>query len=393
MQNIKTSLLRKLKKIIGLTSNCVFVLALCACGGSSSDSANTHLSTEFMLGVDISSIPELRDFGNIQFADTNGSVKPILDILKAHGVNFIRLRTFVNPSAKYGYASSDNAPDENSCSGRAQPYNNKARLIAFAKEIKNAGFGLLVNIQYSDTWADPNSQIIPEAWRGIGSLPRMALQVHSYTQDLVSSLKRAGATPDMVQVGNEITPGMLMHVPTNTSNCWGDNAVLNQPFNGSAENWDNFATLLKAGIQGVKEVDNNIAVMLHIENTGSLSGMQWWVDNALKRGVRFDVLGLSAYEAFQGPSNQWPSSMRAMADKYPHLQFAFAEYNQPITMVNELMMQLPNGQGRGTFFWEPTRSGFWGDAIFNWDNTTATADQERFLEFNNFAIKYGLKDK
>lgn len=63
----------------------------------------------------------------------------------------------------------------------------------------------------------------------------------------------------------------------------------------------------------MKDVDANIDIMLHIENTGSLSGLQWWVDNALQRNVSFDILGLSAYEPVQGPSSNWASTMKSMA--------------------------------------------------------------------------------
>lgn len=338
-------------------------------------------------------MPELIGYDGIRFLDTEGTEKPILDIFKANGVNFVRMRTFVNPYAPYGYASADNAPGDDSCFRKQQAYNDKAHLVKYAKEIKEAGLGLLVNIQYSDTWADPNSQIIPEAWRDIDNLPDMAEQVRRYTRDVITDLEDAGAAPDMVQVGNEITAGMLVHIPTDTSNCWGDNVQLNTAVNGSAENWDNFSTLLKAGIQGVGDVNKDIPIMLHIENTASLSGMQWWVDNASQREVNFDVLGLSAYENFHGPIQQWNVNMQAMAQRYPNLQFAFVEYNQQITLINEIMMQLPNGQGLGSFFWEPTRSGAWGEAIFNWEGSTATADQGKFSELNDFAVKYGLKNE
>lgn len=337
-----------------------------------------------MLGMDISSIPELNDF-NTWFVDTDGvGGKSMLEILKNHGVNAIRLRTFVNPGAKYGYAAKDDT-----CPGRAQPYNDKAHLLAFAKEVKAAGFALLLDLHYSDSWTDPGSQVIPESWRHITSLNEMANQVRAYTTDIVRSLEQIGARPEIVQVGNEITAGMLVHVPTSNSNCWGDNVILNPTVNGSTENWDNLATLLKAGIEGVRNVNSDIKIMLHIENTKSVSGMKWWVDNARQRGVKFDVLGLSAYEPFQGPSSAWNSALQDMAASYPDLKFVFAEYNQNITLINEIMRNLPNNRGLGTFFWEPTQSGDWGTGIFDWSGNTATANSNKFSELDRLATKYG----
>ncbi len=308
----------------------------------------------------------------------------MLDILRNHGINFIRLRTFVDPWAPFGYASSDG------CDGRAEPYNDKEHLVAFAQEIKAAGFGLLVDFQYSDSWTDADSQVIPASWRHINSVSAMANQVRSYTTDVLSALKQANALPEMVQVGNEITGGILSHLPTPQNSCWGDD-LTTSPIAGDYNNWDNLATYLKAGVEGVKAVSSDIQIMMHIENTQSVEGMQWWVDNAQSRGVQFDILGLSAYETFQGPSSVWPNIMQTMASLYPNLKFVFAEYNQEITLVNEIMKQLPNNRGLGTFFWEPTRGGDWGEAIFTWNGNTATADPSRFSKLDDFAGKYGLK--
>lgn len=155
----------------------------------------------FIIGMDISSIPELIDF-NVTFIDTDGNAKDIFTLLKNHGVNYILLRTFVNPLATAGYASADAV-----CPGKSEAYNDQAHLIAFAKEVKRAGLGLLVDLQYSDTWTDPAKQIIPEAWRGITSLSAMATQVRTYTREIITALDIAGARPDMVQIGNEATAG------------------------------------------------------------------------------------------------------------------------------------------------------------------------------------------
>src|SRR4029079_19197443 len=134
-----------------------------------------------------------------------------LSLLKNHGFNFVRLRTFVEPSAPYGYASG------NGCQAKAEAYDDRDHTAAFAREVKAAGMGFLLDFHYSDTWADPGKQVIPEAWRGLATLDALAEQVRAYTADVVGAMVAAGARPDMVQVGNEITPGMLIHVPTETT--------------------------------------------------------------------------------------------------------------------------------------------------------------------------------
>jgi arabinogalactan endo-1,4-beta-galactosidase len=337
----------------------------------------------FILGADISSADEAIDGGAV-YVDTDGVQKSLIDLLQNHGFNFIRLRTFVNPSAPFGYASG------NGCTAKAEPYDDKDHTIAFAEQVKAAGMGLLLDFHYSDTWADPGKQVIPEAWRDAGSIDALAELVRGYTVDVVGALIAAGARPDMVQVGNEITPGMLIHVPTANTDCYGSNSAVRAGANGSQNDWDNLAPLLSAGIDAVRSVDPSIRVMLHVENTESVSGVTSWVRNAQQRGVEFDVLGLSAYEAFQGPASAWRATLGQLATTFPELSFSIAEYNPQRRLLNDIMRELPDGRGLGTFFWEPTQSGEWGAAMFTWQGNRASADAAAFAEYDRMKADFGL---
>ncbi|HEU4580766.1 MAG TPA: glycosyl hydrolase 53 family protein [Polyangiaceae bacterium] len=357
--------------------------AASADAGTPSSDAGAQPFAGFILGADISSADEAIDGGAL-YIDTDGQQKSLLALLQSHGFNYIRLRTFVDPLAQYGYASGSG------CQQKAEAYDDKAHTVAFAQQVKAAGMGLLLDFHYSDTWADPGKQVIPEAWRGLTSIDALAEQVRAYTVDVVAALVAAGARPDMVQVGNEITPGLLIHVPTANTDCYGNNSVVNQAVNGSQNNWDNLAALLRAGISGVRSVDPSIQVMLHIENTESVAGVSSWVRNAQQRGVAFDVLGLSAYEAFQGPSSAWRATLGQLAENFPALSFAIAEYNPQRRLLNDIMRELPDGRGRGTFFWEPTQSGTWGAALFSRQGDRFTANAADFAEFDQIRRDYGL---
>ena len=338
----------------------------------------------FILGADISSVQESADWGSV-FVDTDGAEKSMVALLKDHGFNYVRLRTFVDPAAEYGYASGNGG-----CQAKMAPYNGRDHTIEFAREVKAAGMGLLLDFHYSDTWADPGKQVIPEAWRGATSVAELAQRVEEYTLDVLGAMVAAGVRPDMVQVGNEITPGMLIHVPTENSDCYGNNSVINPVVNGSAQSWDNLATLLRAGIAAVRQVDPGMLVMLHVENLESAAGVANWVSNAQERGVSFDVLGLSAYEEFQGPASAWRGTLQALAVQFPQLSFAIAEYNPQRRLLNELMRELPEGRGLGTFFWEPTQSGAWGNALFDWQGNRATARADDFAEYDRLRVDLGL---
>ena len=374
------------------------LILLSACASDKSPTTNNNIVEEtpaaitdyeprtndnYILGADVSSLAEYVDNGAI-FIDTDGNEKPLLALLKNHGFNYIRLRTFIDPSADYGYASGDGQW----CNAKSEAYNDKAHIIEMAKQVKAAGLKLLLDFHYSDTWADPNKQVIPHTWRNINNIDDLALEVKNYTIEVLTDMKAVGVVPDMVQVGNEITPGMLIHIPTEDTDCYGNNSVINNIVNGSTANWGNLATLLKAGIEGVKEVNENTPIMLHIENTGDKEGVEHWVDQALEHNVTFDVLGLSAYEKWQGPSSQWQSTLDSLASRYSELSFSFVEYNPQRRLLNDIMLGLPDKRGLGTFFWEPVLSGEWGESMFNQNGNVYTAKPEDFLIYDNIVTDY-----
>ncbi len=112
------------------------------------------------------------------------------------------------------------------------------------------------------TWADPGKQCIPVAWQN-DTLSQMASHVYDYMKNAITTLIAAGGRPDLVQVGNEITPGLLIHICDADGHPTSTNTV-----NGRTSNWANTAMLLKEGIRGVKEVDANIKTVLHIDKGG-----------------------------------------------------------------------------------------------------------------------------
>lgn len=340
---------------------------------------------DYILGADVSSLAEYVDKGAI-FIDTDGQEKPLLLLLKNHGFNYIRLRTFVEPGAEYGYASGEGQW----CEAKTESYNDKVHIIEIAKQVKAAGMKLLLDFHYSDTWADPNKQVIPNAWRNINTIGDLADTVKNYTVDVLTQMKEAGIEPDMVQVGNEITPGMLIHIPTEDTDCYGNKSIVNDRLNGSAANWPSLATLLKAGISGVKEVNSTTPIMLHIENTGDRDGVIHWVDQAIANHVKFDVLGLSAYEKWQGPSTAWQGTLDLLAQTYQQLSFSFVEYNPQPRLLNDIMHGIPNKRGLGTFFWEPVLSGEWGPSIFTQKGQVYTANPEDFAKFDKLVKDYSL---
>jgi arabinogalactan endo-1,4-beta-galactosidase len=329
-------------------------------------------SPSYFVGADITFV-EGDEAAGATYSD--GAQKDILQLLKDHGFNTIRLRTFVDPKAADGYDQQNGAAD-------------LAHTIAFAQRVKAAGMGFLLNFHYSDNWSDPGKQCIPVAWQGM-TLTQMVSALHDYTKNAISQLVAAGAPPDMVQLGNEITPGMLIHLCDASGSPTGTSAV-----NGSASNWGNLGQLLKAGVAAVEEVDARIQIVLHLDRGGdkpsdtagnALQSSIDWVTNATNQGVRLDILGESAYQLYQGDPNSeantkstWSSTFSGLAARFPNLKLLAVEYGPLQRDINDIVFGLPGQQGLGTFNWEPTHQGAWnsGHALFTASGSqyTATAD-------------------
>jgi arabinogalactan endo-1,4-beta-galactosidase len=118
--------------------------------------------------------------------------------------------------------------------------------------------------------------------------------------------------------------------------------------------------------------------MLHIDRGGDNRTSRRWVDSALAEGVPFDILGESCYPRYQGPPEKWSANLADLVVRYPHLHFIIAEYSQDKREANDIVFNLPDDQGLGTFIWEPTR---YGEPIFDRDGNTlpniAVYDQMR----------------
>jgi len=152
--------------------------------------AETNPRSQFFLGADVSALAAPGRGGRMnRIYQEAGKTNEEWRILMDHGWKMFRLRVFVSPV-------------------RSAPNNSLENMIPLAKRIKAAGGSLELCLHLSDTWADPQHQEIPVAWRGL-DFEGLEKQVEAHCQDVVKQLKAAGAMPDWVQVGNEITWGTL----------------------------------------------------------------------------------------------------------------------------------------------------------------------------------------
>jgi len=301
----------------------------------------------------------------------------LLTIMKQHGFNYIRLRTFVDPKASDGY-------------DKTNGYDDIAHTVDFGKQIKDAGMGLLVDFHYSDNWADPGKQCVPVPWYGATTIAELSTLLHDYTKDAIQKLVAGGARPDMVQIGNEITPGMLIHRCNSSGQ---PISGMNNPVTGSISNWTNLGMLLKAGVAGVREVDPTILIAMHIDRGNDLNSSRSFITNATNQGVSFDVFGESCYTAYQGQPSAWMNTFTMLASMFPNMKFIIAEYGPEQKAANDMIFNLPNNRGMGTFNWEPTTRGAWNDPnhdLFRLSGSTYTTQPDISI-YDQMKIDYASR--
>ena len=295
-------------------------------------------TTLFAKGADISWLPQMEATG-YKFYSDSGVVEDCFKILKDHGINSIRLRTFVNPSTD-----------------KANGHCSKVETVAMAVRAKQWGMRVMIDFHYSDTWADPGKQVKPKAWEGL-TFDQLQQALYDYTFDVMTALKTAGVSPEWVQVGNETTPGMILP-------------------EGSTNNWPQLAKLINKGYDAIKAVSPTSKVILHIDQGNNNARFRWWFDAARLNGAKFDVIGLSYYPYWLSDSHpdyslsigDLESNLKDMASRYGK-QVMVVEVGGEDTLVQntydmlvavqQRVKNIPDKKGLGVFYWEPEGARSW----------------------------------
>ena len=312
-------------------------------GGDNSGGDDPSGTTVAVRGVDISMLETVEAAGGT--FQVNGTAQDLLPLLKAQGVNLVRLRLWVDPKSSsnevYGGGDSD-----------------LARVIRLAKRAKAQDMAFMLDLHYSDFWTDPAKQYKPKAWANL-STDELVAQVQSYTQDVVTQLITAGVAPDYVQIGNEINSGMLW--PTGKN--W---AASGETVGG----FDVLARLLSAGVTGLRTAETAGGVttpaktILHLAEGGKNSTFRWWFDEITQRNVPFDIIGLSYYPYWHGPLSDLQTNMDDMVSRY----------SKPVMVVETAYaFTLENGDSLGNNFGSATD-------VTNGGYPATPAGQQQFLQ-------------
>jgi len=248
------------------------------------------------LGGDISLLPSYEEKGTV-YKDFDGKKVQLLPFLKKQGWNCIRVRLFVDPQS---------APQENKDEGVCQDLNY---VIKLAKQIKKTGLKFMLDFHYSDTWADPGKQFTPKRWKDC-SLQVLADSVYAYTRASLLAMKKAGVIPEFVQVGNEITNGML----------W----PIGKLDPSASEGFDTLCMFLKAGSKACREICPKSQIIIHTEKAGDWDITRNYYQQLRRRQVDYDIIGLSYYP-------MWHKDIPNLGKTLDNLAWLFPE--KPVMIV------------------------------------------------------------
>lgn len=351
------------------------------------DSEEPVISNFFYYGADLSYVNEMLDCGAV-FKDNADLTKDPYTIFSEAGANLVRVRLWNNPSW------TDYSDDE-----------DVKKTISRAKE---EGMAVLLDFHYSDTWADPAKQIIPQAWKSeLNNTEALGELLYEYTYDVLQNLAGEGLLPEMVQVGNEINPMILQEEEL-------------KPMD-----WARNAYLINKGIQAVRavsaETKQEIGVMLHIAQP---ENALWWFEQASENGITdYDWIGLSYYplwsdyklnnvgDAFKKLITTYKKRLMVVETAYPYTMVNIDPANNildekalisgyPATQqgqldyLNALQKIIQSSGGEGLVYWEPAWvstgcSTLWGQGS-HWDNATLFDHDNKAhlgMTFYNAALK------
>ena len=272
------------------------------------------------VGGDISLLPTYEEHG-ANYMDKDGQkITDMLSFLKKQGMNAMRVRLFVDPN---------NATQAEKGQGVCQ---NLDYVKELGRRIKQAGLSLMLDFHYSDTWADPSKQWTPKEWLGLTD-DQLYTMIYDYTKDCLQQMVEAGATPDFIQTGNEISYGMLYgkgiilkDVYNNnerTTEYQSESNTYKKCYINSDDNWPRFIKLLQNAGLACREICPEAKIIIHTERAGQVNVLTA-IYNKLTE-VDYDIIGLSYYPYYHGNLTTLNNSLTQLESQFPSKKIMVVE--------------------------------------------------------------------
>ncbi|WP_165823830.1 glycoside hydrolase family 53 protein [Pseudochryseolinea flava] len=375
---------------------CSVLLLFCCSSDPDQEEVKPPVTTtdDFLYGADLSYVNQVLDKDGV--FKVGGTTKDPYKIFAEKGTKLTRFRLWHNPSWTKEVYGDDGT----------QLYNDYQDVEKSITRARAEGMKILLDFHYSDTWADPSKQFIPEAWTEITSIEVLKDSVYNYTFKTLKMLNAKGLMPEFVQLGNESNCGMLYsEAPEGFPNG-----------NGCDGQWSNLGQIINAGIKAVRDVAATSTVktkiILHVADP---KNVDWWFTNITSSAsvTNFDIIGFSYYPLWHTTVtfNKISDNVAAFKSKFnkdviiletaypwtvngndgynnllggtPLSGYPFSEQGQYDFMV-ALTKEVKDGKGIGVIYWEPAwisskMKDLWGTGSA-WENAA-------FFNYNGNAMK------
>ena len=282
---------------------------------------------EMIIGADVSEILYAQQ-NDVVYKDRDGREADGLEILSDYGYSGARIRVNVDPPGNFEAAVDGKE-------GNYGLHTDQDYLIDTATAADELGMKIVLTFFYSDWWADPGHQLIPETWldeEGEIEFEELKNNVYQHSKNTIEVLKEAGVMPEMVQIGNEIQGGILHPYGQYWSDIWED----------EDQGWEKFAELLNSGIEGVKDGSGEKTapeIIMHHHYGGD--DVTWFYNQLTEEGVNWDVIGLSYYPMWHNTITGFFEDIKDVADYYG------SEHD--IYLIET------------AYYWRETEAGYWDE--------------------------------
>lgn len=255
---------------------------------------------DFIKGVDISSYLSETASG-VVYKNQAGKAVSGADFIKMfaeQGINYIRLRVWNEP---YDLDSSGN---KLYYGGGNNDMDTTLELCKIIKKYNNVyastggAIKVLIDLQYSDFWADPDKQTAPKAWKDM-DITAKTEAVKNFTKDCLKQVEETGVTIGMVQIGNE----------TNTGIC------------GTKYDTEDYYAVFRAGCDAVEEYneangytrENGSWIKRVVHFTDPQSASTTFAKSLKDHNVSYDVYATSYYPFWHGTTENLKTMLSDIA--------------------------------------------------------------------------------
>lgn len=327
---------------------------------ASCQSKQENPDPDFWLGADISWATEMETYGH-KLYNQAGEERECTALMKELGLNAVRLRVWVDPSAHGNWC-------------------NKEDLLVKCQRAKELDMAIMVDFHYSDWWADPAKQNIPASWSG-HNYEQMKQDLANHTIEVLQYLKDNGIEPKWIQVGNETRNGFLWSVKSNE---WGwpildenGNTTITESMGHARNNPEQYAGFFATGYDACKQVFPQAIVIAHLDNGFDQELYDWNLGILVEHGAKFDMIGMSLYPYWAMDGGYRDDAETTITDCIANIRHVSEKFGCDVMIVEtgfyvdeekpEVLeagrkqlarviresINETNGRCKGVFYWEP----------------------------------------